>query len=246
MPAVVTYRDRVILSYSLIEQMATRLRQRVSASADTQAKNRARRMITALKKAMPTAVVELDYTTPLELLMATILSAQCTDVRVNMVTPTLFQRYRQAADYANADPAELESIIRSTGFFKSKARHIIACARMLVERFHGQVPDTMEALVSLPGIGRKTANVLLGCYFGKPAVMVDTHVKRIAYRLGLTCSTDPTQIEEDLQQLLPRSLWTGGSQRLLLHGRYVCVARKPKCQQCSIYRDCSWEGKQTR
>ena len=192
---------------------------------------------------MPTTRVELDSTTPLELLMATILSAQCTDERVNKVTPALFQRYKGAADYANADQGELESIIRSTGFFKSKARNIIACGHVLTDTFDGQVPNTMETLITLPGVGRKTANVILGSFFGQPAVVVDTHVKRVANRLNLTNSDNPEEIEYDLQRILPKAQWTKGAQRLLLHGRYVCQARVPRCEECVISQDCSWEGK---
>jgi len=179
-------------------------------------------------------------------LIATILSAQCTDQRVNQVTPALFRRYRTAEEYARADQAELERLIRPTGFFKSKAKSIIGCCRALVERFNGAVPDTMEALVTLPGVGRKTANVVLGNAFGKPAVVVDTHVKRVAQRLGLSASDDPDRIEEDLQRLLPPAEWTAGSQRLLLHGRYICVARAPKCRECDLYDFCPWKGKRPR
>jgi len=210
------------------------------------AKRRAASMLGALTRAMPSAKVELTYDTPLELLIATILSAQCTDERVNHVTPALFKRYRRAADYAEADPAELEAIIRSTGFFKSKARNIIACGRRLTERFGGEIPDTMEELVMLPGVGRKTANVILGSCFGQPAVVVDTHVKRVANRLGLAASEDPERIELALQRLIPRTEWTSGSQRLLLHGRYVCMARKPACAHCVLYSECAWAGKRPR
>ena len=210
------------------------------------ARRRAARILSALTRAMPSAKVELAYDDPLELLIATILSAQCTDQRVNQVTPALFKRYRRAADYADADLAELEAIIRSTGFFKSKARNIVACGRMLAERFGGEVPGTMEALVTLPGVGRKTANVILGSCFGQPAVVVDTHVKRVANRLGLATSEDPERIELALQRLLPLAQWTSGSQRLLLHGRYVCTARKPKCAHCVLYSECTWEGKRPR
>ena len=196
--------------------------------------------------AVSAAEVELDATNPLELLVATILSAQCTDERVNRVTPAVFSRYRSADDYAKADQIELENLIRSTGFFKSKARNIMACGRALAEHFEGKVPDTMEALTSLPGVGRKTANVILGNYFGQPAVVVDTHVKRVANRLHLTTSQDPTEIEGDLQRILPQSQWTTGAQRLLLHGRYVCQARTPKCEICVLYADCLWEGKRPR
>ena len=210
---------------------------------DPEVKRRAARILRALEQAMPRARVELAYSSPLELLVATILSAQCTDQRVNQVTPALFRRYRRAEDYATAKPAELEVLIRSTGFFKSKARNIMACGKALAERFGGQVPAGLEALVTLPGVGRKTANVVLGGWFGKPAVVVDTHVKRVANRLGLAASEDPDKIEASLQRLIPPRAWTAGSQRLLLHGRYVCLARKPRCERCAIYMHCTWEGK---
>jgi endonuclease-3 len=204
------------------------------------------RIFSALKQTTPVPRVELRHRTALQLLIATILSAQCTDQRVNQVTPALFRRYRTAGDYANADPAELERLIKSTGFFKSKAKNIIGCCRTLIKDFAGHVPDTMEALVTLPGVGRKTANVVLGNHFGKPALVVDTHVIRVSQRLGLSASDDPERIEEDLQRLMPPDEWTIGSQRILLHGRYVCLARKPKCQDCGIYTLCRWKGKQPR
>jgi endonuclease-3 len=187
--------------------------------------------------------VELDHRTPWELFVATILSAQCTDQRVNQVTPNLFRRYRQPADYASARLPELESLIRPTGFYKNKAKHLQACGQAIVERFQGQVPSTMEELRTLPGVGRKTANVILGNAFGKPGVVVDTHVLRVANRLGLTASEDPEHVEQDLQRLIPESQWTQGSQRLLLHGRYVCVARRPRCPECAISSLCHWKGK---
>jgi endonuclease-3 len=201
------------------------------------------KILAALATAMPHARVELDHQTSLQLLAATILSAQCTDQRVNQVTPALFRRYPRAVDYAETDQAELEALIRPTGFFKTKARSLIACGRTLCDQFGGEVPKTMEALVSLPGVGRKTANVILGNCFGKPAVVVDTHVKRVAHRLGLTTAVDPDTIEQDLQALIPVPQWTVGSQRLLLHGRYVCLARRPQCEHCPIYKECPWEGK---
>ena len=207
---------------------------------------RVSRLCAALARSMPTIHVELAHRDPWELLVATILSAQCTDRRVNQVTPALFARYRCPADYAHARIAELEHLIRPTGFFKSKAKHLVRCGREITERFGGVVPQTMEALTSLPGVGRKTANVVLGNAFGKPAVIVDTHVKRVANRLGLTRSLAPDVIEQDLQKQLPQTEWTRGSQRLLLHGRYVCLARKPKCATCAIYDDCPWEGKLPR
>ncbi|MCP9446286.1 MAG: endonuclease III [Nitrospira sp.] len=192
---------------------------------------------------MKTAKVELDYHSPWELLVATILSAQCTDRRVNQVTPDLFRRYPSPRHMAQADPIEVESIIKPTGFYKTKAKHVIECGRAIVERFRGKVPATMEELTSLPGVGRKTANVILGAAFGRPAVVVDTHVKRVANRLNLTDSDDPERIEHDLQRLFPRRQWIGLSQRLLLHGRYVCLARTPRCGACSLYGLCHWKGK---
>lgn len=197
----------------------------------------------ALEQAIPAAKMELDHRSPWELLVATILSAQCTDERVNQVTPALFKRYRTPADLGKAAQHEVEQIIRSTGFFKSKAKNIVACSRVVEERFSGKVPATMDELIMLPGVGRKTANVLLGTAFRKPAIVVDTHVKRVANRLGLTGSDDPDRIEEDLQRLLPTSQWTSVSQRLLLHGRYTCTARTPQCQRCPIYQHCTWKQK---
>jgi endonuclease-3 len=192
----------------------------------------------ALQAAMPDAKVELSHRSPWELLVATILSAQCTDQRVNQVTPTLFSRYKTPSDLAKARTADVEAIIRSTGFFKSKAKNIIAFNQVLNERFGQRVPERMDDLVTLPGVGRKTANVLLGQAFGQPAIVVDTHVKRVANRLDLTKSDDPVQIEQDLQRLLPSSQWTSVSQRLLLHGRYICLARRPLCGRCPIYDYC--------
>lgn len=201
------------------------------------------RIAAILRRTMPEARVELTHRSPWELLVATVLSAQCTDQRVNQVTPALFERYPSPRAMAQAKPAELEALIRTTGFYKSKARSLIGCGHAVAERFHGKVPDTMEELVSIPGVGRKTANVLLGAAFGKPAVVVDTHVKRVAQRLGLTRSEDPDHIERDLQAIYPEEQWTGVSQRLLLHGRYVCLARRPRCGACPIYDECVWKGK---
>ena len=187
--------------------------------------------------------MELDHRSPWELLVATILSAQCTDQRVNLVTPSLFRRYRQPADLAAADLHEVEQLIRSTGFFKNKAKHLVACGKAVTEDFGEQVPHTMDELITLPGVGRKTANVMLGNAFGQPSIVVDTHVKRVAKRLGLTRSDNPDLVEQDLQQLMPQSQWTAFSQRLLLHGRYVCLARKPQCHACPVYRHCPWKQK---
>ena len=196
-----------------------------------------------LQRAMHNPTMELDHRSPWELLVATILSAQCTDERVNQVTPALFRRYRKPSELAAADLPELEQLIRSTGFFKSKAKHLVACGKAVTERFGEQVPHTMDELLTLPGVGRKTANVILGNAFGQPSIVVDTHVKRVAKRLSLSRSDNPDLVEQDLQQLAPRSQWTAFSQRLLLHGRYVCLARKPKCHSCPIYRHCQWKEK---
>lgn len=196
-----------------------------------------------LMQQIPVARMELTHRSPWELLVATILSAQCTDQRVNQVTPALFQRFPAPRDFAAAPPAELEALIKSTGFYKNKVKHLIGCGRAVAEQFGGTVPQRMEELTAIPGVGRKTANVILGTAFGKPAIVVDTHVKRVANRLGLTASDDPETIEEDLQRQFPKSQWTDVSQRLLLHGRYVCLARKPQCAACGLYAECHWKGK---
>lgn len=206
-------------------------------------RQRLKRILRALKRADPNIRMELTYRSPFQLLVATILSAQCTDQRVNQVTPSLFSRYRQPFDFANATPAELEGLIRPTGLFKSKARNLIACGQALQKRFGGVVPRTMEHLTTLPGIGRKTANVVLGHAFGVPGIIVDTHVQRVVHRLGLARSSAADRIERELQGLIPRNRWTEASQRLLLHGRYVCTARRPKCASCAIYCACPWRGK---
>lgn len=198
-------------------------------------KRRTRSIIARLKREFPEAKCALDHTNPLELLVATILSAQCTDVRVNMVTPALFAKYRRAADYAAADPAVFEREIQSTGFFRNKTRSILGMARALEERHGGQVPDTMDALVALPGVGRKTANVVLGNAFGKnDGIVVDTHVGRISGLLKLTKQTNPEKIERDLMELVPRKDWTIFSHLLILHGRKTCIARRPRCVTCRI------------
>ena len=206
-------------------------------------RTRLREIAKVLQRTRPSPKMELDHRSPWELLVATILSAQCTDQRVNQVTPSLFQRYRRPSELATADLHEVEQLIRSTGFFKSKAKNLVACSKILTERFGEQVPCTMDELVALPGVGRKTANVILGNAFGVPSVVVDTHVKRVAKRLALTKSEDPDRVEEDLQRLMQKSDWTAVSQRLLLHGRYVCLARKPQCRTCSIYWHCPWKEK---
>jgi endonuclease III len=212
----------------------------------TQVRRRLLHIVRTLKKARPDAVVELRHRNAWELLVATILSAQCTDQRVNQVTPALFRRYPDPTAYAAADPIELETLIKPTGFYKSKAKNLIACATSVASREDRTVPRTMEELTALSGVGRKTANVILGHWFGEPAIIVDTHVKRVSARLGLTDAADPDQIEADLQRLLPPQEWTAGSQQLLLHGRYICLARRPLCERCPIYDDCPWKGKLAR
>jgi endonuclease-3 len=196
-------------------------------------KARAQKIVALLKKEYPEAGTSLDFQTPLQLLISTILSAQCTDVRVNMVTPALFSRYRTAQDFASADPAELEELIRSTGFYRNKAKNIILCTQAIVERYGGVVPDSMEALTSLAGVGRKTANCVLGAAFGiASGVVVDTHVSRLSQRLGLTGEENPEKIESDLNELIPQQSWIFYSHALILHGRKVCTARSPKCAEC--------------
>lgn len=201
------------------------------------ARPRATRVVERLKEAYP-AACELDHASPYQLLVATILSAQTTDRRVNEVTPSLFRRYPEPLDLAAADPAEVEAMIRPTGFFRSKSRSIIGCARQLVERFGGQVPRRMEDLTQLSGIGRKTANVILGVGFGVPGFPVDTHVIRITNRLRLVDSKDPVKIEKLVCGMVPRREWTDLSLRLILHGRRVCVARRPRCEQCILNDIC--------
>jgi endonuclease-3 len=182
----------------------------------------------------------LHHSRALELLVATILSAQCTDARVNQVTPALFRRYPTAQDYAEAESAELEELIRSTGVFRNKARSLKGLGKALVERYDGAVPDRMDLLVELPGVGRKTANVLLGTWYGEPAIPVDTHVTRLANRLGWTTIKDAVKIEQQLMELLPRKDWTFSSHALIWHGRQVCAARKPRCEDCPLRPDCPY------
>ncbi len=208
-----------------------------AATADR--KTRARKIIARLKREYPDATSALHHRSALELVVATILSAQCTDARVNMVTPHLFAKYRTAADYAAADPRVLEKEIQSTGFFRNKTKSIIGMAQALVERHGGEVPQTMEELTALPGVGRKTANVILGTWFGKnEGVVVDTHVHRLSRLLGLTRQDDPVKIERELMQLVPREDWTWFSHTLIQHGRAVCIARRPRCADCVLNRLC--------
>src|SRR5690606_18623835 len=199
---------------------------------------RARRINRALAARFPDARCELDFDTPLELLVATVLSAQCTDAKVNQVTPELFRRYPDAAAYAAADRAELEDLIRPTGFFRAKTDALIRMGQELVERFDGEVPARLGDLVTLPGVGRKTANVVLGNAFGIPGITVDTHVARLSRRLALTAHEDPVKIEQDLAALIERREWTMFCHRLIFHGRRICTARRPACGACPIARWC--------
>jgi endonuclease-3 len=202
-------------------------------------RRRTRRIIAALERAYPDAHCALDHRTPFELLTATILSAQCTDVRVNLVTPALFARYPTAAELAVADPSDVESMIRSTGFFRNKTKSLIGMAKAVVADYGGEIPREMEQLRVLPGVGRKTANVVLGNAFGiDEGIVVDTHVSRLAGRLGLTEETDPEKIERDLMALVPRSSWTMISHLLIFHGRQVCIARRPRCEACVLAKMC--------
>ncbi|MFQ5585507.1 MAG: endonuclease III [Thermodesulfobacteriota bacterium] len=203
-------------------------------------KRRATAILDTLGKEFKGASIALHFTNPLELLIATILSAQCTDKRVNEVTPPLFKRFKSAGDYAGADRSELEEMIRPTGFYRNKARAIIGCCTKIVSDFGGEVPDTVEELTTLPGVGRKTANVVLGSAFGQEAIAVDTHVKRVANRLGLAQESNPDRIEIDLQKIIPRNRWSKTTLTFILHGRQTCVARRPRCGSCVISQHCDY------
>jgi endonuclease-3 len=205
---------------------------------------RVKKILRGLARSYGDAHCALVHSNALQLLVATILSAQCTDHRVNIVTKELFRKYKTAKDFADADPGELEQDVRSTGFYRNKAKNIRGAARILVEKHHGAVPDTMDALLELPGVARKTANVVLGTWFKKAeGVVVDTHVHRITRRLQLTREDDPKKIERDLMKLLPKEEWTGFSHRLIWHGRRICAARKAKCGECPIAEACPSAGK---
>jgi endonuclease-3 len=201
-------------------------------------KAQARRVFRGLTKLYPDARCALAHGNALQLLIATILSAQCTDARVNMVTPNLFRRYPDADAFATADLHELESLIQSTGFFRTKAKNIRACCRAIVDEYAGKVPGTLDDLVKLPGVGRKTANVVLGDCFGVPGITVDTHVRRLSRRLGLTSHADPVKIEQDIMRLLPANDWVMFNHRMITHGRQVCYARKPDCEKCGLNKIC--------
>ena len=194
----------------------------------------------------PDPKIALRFSDPLELLVATILSAQCTDARVNQVTRSLFEKYRRAADYAAADPAIFEQEIRPTGFYRNKAKTVIACCRKLVEDFDGEVPDSVEAMTTLPGVGRKTANMVLGNAFGRQTIAVDTHVLRVAGRLGLAKSKNPDKVEAALEAVVPADKRTAFANALILHGREVCTARRPNCAACALCDLCDWPEKPAR
>jgi endonuclease-3 len=196
-----------------------------------------------LDRQYPDAHVTLDFTNPLEMLVATVLSAQCTDVRVNQVTPALFAKYRTAADYAQAPLEELEEMIRSTGFFHNKAKSIKSFSQELVQKYEGKVPASLDELVKMPGIGRKTANVVLGNAFGIPGIFVDTHLGRVSQRLGLTQQKDPVKIEFDLMPLVPKEHWVKFSHQMIQHGRQICHARGPKCSICPLLPYCDFGQK---
>jgi len=203
-------------------------------------RKRVKKIIEILSKAIPDSRIALKFSNPLELLIATVLSAQCTDVKVNQVTADLFKKHRSAKDYAESDLAKLEEEIRPTGFYRNKAKAIQRCCQELVTRFGGDVPKNLEELVTLPGVGRKTANVVLGNAFGMPGIVVDTHVRRVSRRIGLTKKDDPVKIEFDLMEIVPQEEWTHFSNLLIWHGRRTCVARKPLCGICPIRKWCDY------
>jgi len=196
-------------------------------------------IVELLERDYPDVKIALKYTNPLELLVATILSAQCTDKRVNIVTKTLFNKYRKVEDFANANLDELEQDIRSTGFYRNKAKNIKRCCQILIERFNSQVPEKMEQMIELPGVGRKTANIVLSKAYGViEGIAVDTHVRRVAKRLGLTSHTEPRKIERDLMEIVPKEKWMKITDLLIFHGRRICMARKPKCETCILNKLC--------
>jgi endonuclease III len=209
----------------------------------TAKKSRTKTIIQRLKRYYPDAHCALDHTNPLELLIATILSAQCTDERVNIVTKTLFARYKTPQDYANAEPSELENIIKSTGFYRAKAKSLMGTGKILLEKFGGEIPRDMEQLRTLPGVGRKTANVVLGNAFNiTSGIVVDTHVKRLAFRLGQTTHKPPEKVEADLEKLVPHEDWIHYSHLLIFHGRQICKARRPLCEKCFLEGLCPKRG----
>lgn len=212
---------------------------RTAKSADPR---RMERILALLDEHYPESETALTHANPLQLLVATILSAQCTDARVNLVTPALFRKYPDARAFSRANQRALETLIRSTGFFRSKARNIRECCRKLMEDFGGEVPPRLADLVTLPGVGRKTANVVLGNSFGIPGITVDTHVGRVSRRLGLTRHEDPVKVEFDLMKLVPESRWSGFSLQLILHGRRICISRRPLCEACFLRDLCPYSA----
>jgi len=200
------------------------------------------KVLDTLEKEYPDARVTLDFKTPLQLLIATILAAQCTDERVNQVTPELFKKYRTAQDFSRASQEKLEKEIRATGFFRNKAKSIIQGCRKIVAEFKGEVPRTLEELVSLPGVGRKTANIIVGNAFGRPAIAVDTHVKRVTHRLGWAKADDPDKIEFELREIIPSERWTRAGHQIVFHGRKICTAKNPQCPVCPVEKLCPKVG----
>jgi len=201
---------------------------------------KAKKVLDILEKEYPDAKVALNFETPLELLIATILSAQCTDERVNKTTPAIFKRFKKAKDYSEVDIQKLEGSISSINFFRNKAKNIQACCKKIVDEFRGEIPDTLEKLITLPGVGRKTANIVLGCAFGKNAIAVDTHVKRVSNRIGLSFSQDPDKIEEELCKTIPQKRWTKATNLLILHGRRICTAKNPQHDVCKVRDYCDY------
>jgi endonuclease-3 len=203
----------------------------------------ARKITTRLLRQYPQPKIALRFSNPLQLLIATILSAQCTDARVNEVTHTLFRKYKKAGDFAGADPRAFEEEIRPTGFYRNKARTVVACCKALCEEFAGKVPESVEELTRLPGVGRKTANMVLGNAFGRQAIAVDTHVARVSNRLGLATGKNADKIEAQLTASIPEKHWTEFTNAMILHGRQVCTARNPRCCDCVLYGECAWKDK---
>jgi endonuclease-3 len=207
------------------------------------AQKRVNKILKILSNTYPDVKTALDHRNPLEMLIATILSAQCTDTMVNKVTKVLFEKLQTAKDFAEVPIEDLEEMIRPTGFYRNKAKSIKACCTALIEKHGGHVPDTLETLVQLPGVGRKTANVVLGSAFGVPGIVVDTHVKRVSRRIGLTEESDPVKIEFDLMHLIPKADWINFSHQMIWHGRRLCPARKPKCPECPLNKLCDYPDK---
>ncbi|HOJ09964.1 MAG TPA: endonuclease III [Clostridiales bacterium] len=201
---------------------------------------RVNEIINVFDKLYPEASCSLHYKDPLQLLVATQLAAQCTDARVNIVTKDLFKKYKTVEDFANADQSELENDIKSTGFYRNKARNITNCCKMMIEHFNGKVPDNLEDMLKLPGVGRKTANLVLGDIFGIPGVVIDTHAARLSKRIGLTKNDHPEKIEYDLMEIVPKQEWTKFCHQLVYHGRAICTARKPQCTRCPIREHCDY------